>query len=367
MRILAWILLSVAALCLPASAERALRNGIAAIVNDSIITYQEVEDNTAQFIDLLRRTYYNQPDVFQQKAFETHSDALEQLVETQLILYDFKNAGGKVPESLINDELKRIIQEKFGDRVRFINTLKAQGVTLESFKQRLQDKKVVQYMTEKNIRGAVLISPQKIERYYATNLTHFKLGDQVKLRMIVLNRPSTALAEDIRHLAEEILIKINEGASFSEMAAVYSEGSQRREGGDWGWVEASVLNKGLADVAFALKPGQNSGVIALAREDNDTYWIYQYDKNGQVTSGRKYTDKGGLVEEKKFESAANATLLQPRDFYLMLVEDKRIARTKALPEVRDEIEKTLVVQERSRLHKKWIERLKAKSFVRYFN
>jgi parvulin-like peptidyl-prolyl isomerase len=352
---------------LPVSGERALRNGIAAIVNDSIITYQEVEDNTAQFIDLLRRTYHHQPDVFQQKAFETHSDALEQLVETQLILYDFKNAGGKVPESLIKDEEKRIIQEKFGDRVRFINTLKAQGVTLESFRQRLHDKKIVQYMTEKNIRGAVLISPQKIERYYATNMSQFKLGDQVKLRMIVLNRPTTALAEEVRHLAEEILIKINEGATFTEMASIYSEGSQRREGGDWGWVEASVLNKGLADIAFALKPGQNSGVIALAREDSEIYWIYQYDKNGQVTTGRKYTDKGTLVEEKKFESAASVNLLQPRDFYLMLVEDKRIARTKALPEVRDEIEKTLIVQERARLHKKWIDRLKAKSFVRYFN
>src|SRR4030095_11741194 len=119
--------------------------------------------------------------------------------------------------------------------------------------------------------------------------------------------------------------------------------------------------------ACALKPGQNSGVIALAREDSEIYWIYQYDKNGQVTTGRKYTDKGTLVEEKKFESAASVNLLQPRDFYLMLVEDKRIARTKALPEVRDEIEKTLIVQERARLHKKWIDRLKAKSFVRYFN
>jgi hypothetical protein len=34
--------------------------------------------------------------------------------------------------------------------------------------------------------------------------------------------------------------------------------------------------------------------------------------------------------------------------------------------VRDEIEKTLLLQERQRLYKQWIERLKAKSFVNYY-
>ena len=38
-----------------------------------------------------------------------------------------------------------------------------------------------------------------------------------------------------------------------------------------------------------------------------------------------------------------------------------------LDEVRDEIERGLVVAERSRLEKQWLERLRKKSFVRYFN
>ena len=55
----------------------------------------------------------------------------------------------------------------------------------------------------------------------------------------------------------------------------------------------------------------------------------------------------------------------PQEFYLMLVEDKRTSRVKTLVEVKDEIEKNLVVEERNRLQKQWIERLKAKAFVRY--
>jgi len=34
--------------------------------------------------------------------------------------------------------------------------------------------------------------------------------------------------------------------------------------------------------------------------------------------------------------------------------------------VRDQIEKDLLTQEQSRLEKQWIERLKKKTFVRYF-
>jgi len=50
----------------------------------------------------------------------------------------------------------------------------------------------------------------------------------------------------------------------------------------------------------------------------------------------------------------------------MLVEDRRPEHIKPLNEVRDDIEKTLLAQESDRLQKQWIERLKKKTFYRYF-
>lgn len=352
--------------CSSAPAEPELRNGIAAIANDAIITFQEVEARAAPAVDLLRRTYSRtQPEVFTQKRIDTLSDALEGLLVKQLVLQDFKAAGGALPDSIIDDEIKDRIRKRFGDRVTLTKTLQAEGITTETYRQQTRDEIIYTYMLQRNVLSPPLISPQKIERYYSTNLHQFKLGDQIKLRMIVL--PVTA-AEEVKKLAQEILLKIDEGTPFAEMAAIYSEGSARREGGDWGWVEESKLNKGLAEVAFALKPGQRSGVLALAREEDDSYWIYHYNREGQLTTGRKYTSREAFVEERKFDSQLKdgGTPAPPQEFYLMLVEEKRVARTKTLDEVRDEIEKELIVQERSRLEKKWIERLKAKSFVRYF-
>jgi parvulin-like peptidyl-prolyl isomerase len=129
----------------------------------------------------------------------------------------------------------------------------------------------------------------------------------------------------VRGRIQEIRGKVKEGASFSEMASTYSQGRQRESGGDWGWYQqydvdgALVLRKELADPAFSLKPGEMSEPIVIGNTA-----------------------------------------------YLMLVEDKRLAHTKALNEVRDEIENKLLTQERTRLQQAWVERLKKKTFIRYF-
>ena len=362
------ILLPWLSLCPGAIAEPELKNGIAAIVNEAVITFQEVEDYTGQAMDLLQRTYYKQPEVFIQKRTETLSRALEDLVVKELVLHDFKTAGGSLPETVIDDEVKDRIRQRYGDRATLTKTLKAQGITTETFRKRVHNEIVVSYMRQKNVSSAILISPQKIERYYATNATEYHLGDQVKLRMIVLSRPVGGSVDEAKSLAREILVKVKEGATFADMASIYSEGSQRKEGGDWGWREASQLNKGLAEVAFALKPGDQSGVLALAKDANESYWIYQYGQEGQIATARKYTDRDVFVEEKEIQDGANdnKALPSPQEFYLMLVEDRRVSHVKPLAEVRDEIEKELVLLERERLQKKWVSRLKSKSFIRYF-
>ena len=62
--------------------------------------------------------------------------------------------------------------------------------------------------------------------------------------------------------------------------------------------------------------------------------------------------KETLVEERRFESAAAITNLPPpMEFYLLLLEDKRPARFKTIAEVREQIEKAMVAEERTRLEK----------------
>jgi parvulin-like peptidyl-prolyl isomerase len=317
-----------------------------------------------------QRTYFNNPQLYEQKKLAAMSDSLEKLIDRQLVLHDFKTLGGVLQESYIDDVIKERIREQFGDRVTLIKSLQAQGITYETYRKRQRDAIIGSMMDRKNVREALLVSPAKIERYYQTNLSRFKLSDQVKLRVIRRSGASADSLDEVSRLLAQIKGKIDEGAPFSEMASVYSE-SWGKQGGLWGLKEESQLKKGLAEIAFALKPGQCSVVIGLSANSDDGYWVYQYDKGGKLVLGRRFlerTEGDVFQEERPFQDPAGLDIVPalPQDFYLMFVDEKFPARVRTLPEVREEIEKDLLLQERARLQRKWIDRLRAKAFFRYF-
>ncbi len=312
-------ILIFALVLLPGRSLRAeLADGVKAVVNDAVITYSQVEEFTAPAAEALRRQYADDPDTFQQKMNAALEDSLEQLVERQLILRSFDTEGYQLPEDYVDQLVQDRIRERFGDRVTFIKTLQAQGMTVEQFRKDVRDQYIITALRQKNVSQEIVISPYKVETYYLAHKNDFKMEDEIKLRMIVLNKTSPDDTNTVQR-AGEILAEIKNGASFQEMASVYSEGSQKSQGGDWGWVERSVLRKDLADAAFSLKPGQVSGVIET-----------------------------------------------PESVYLMLVEQTKPAHDRPLTEVQDDIEKTLRTQEQSRLEKQWIAGLKKKTFIRYF-
>jgi parvulin-like peptidyl-prolyl isomerase len=340
-------------------------NGIVAMVNDTIITYQQQYMLAQEAIEGLPRPPLIPQATYEQKCEDAIKDSLETLLANQLIQDDFKNSGAKIPESLLDDEIQGRIRKKYGDRVTLIKTLRAQGLSYEFYRQQERERLVMRYMRYKKLDQPLVISPQKIERYYQNNLTNFQVDDQVKLRMIVLNSIVASMADDIKAMAREILLKIDEGVSFAEMASIYSEGSQASEGGDWDWRDRKFLKKGLSDVAFALQKGQHSGILGEAVEADQSYWVYQYNAAGQLASGHKCTSKDAPLEEKTFAPTDSAPAT-PQRFYLMMVEDLRPAHTRTIEQVRDEIEESLLRQERADLYKKWVDRLKKKAYIRYF-
>jgi len=314
-----FISILAAAFCFSLPLRAELVDAIKAVVNDGVVTHAEVEDFVVPAAQALQREYANAPDQFQQKLGAALNDGLEQLIERQLILHAFDVEGYRLPDSVVDELVQDRIRDRFGDRITLMKTLQAQGETFEKFRQDVRDQYIVSALRAKNISPEkAIISPYKVETYYLAHQDDFKVEDEIKLRMIVLNKTSGDDTNTV-NLAGEILAKIKDGAAFHEMASVYSQGSQRSQGGDWGWVERSVLRKELADATLTLKPGQVSGVIETSEA-----------------------------------------------CYLMLVEQTRPAHVKPLNDVREEIEATLRTQAQKQLEQQWIAHLKKKTFIRLF-
>ncbi len=296
-------------------------DGIIAIVGDEIITKKDVDRAILPAIDLLTTQYGNQPDELERRILQLRRERIEELVTRRLVLMDFTNTGYSLPESFIEDQVRdRIRNEYYGDRSKLTKTLQEEGVTMEQYRRNIRENIIVRYLRDKHVSQEIIISPYKIETYYRTNQSQFKMEDQARLRMIEVTKDKDA-PEMAMKVAKEIIGKLDAGTSFEEMAAVYSDNPKRSQGGDYGWIERtrSGLRKELADAAFSLKPGEHSQVIEI-----------------------------------------------PSACYIIKLEELKPAHVRPLTEVRAEIEKALAAQEQKRLQDQWINRLKNKAFVRYF-
>jgi peptidyl-prolyl cis-trans isomerase SurA len=316
-------LIALLALALPPrpgiAASPELLNGIVAIVNDTVITENEARDYIEPVIDFLKQQHRNDPKTFQEQAMKAYRDGLNQLIDRKLMLDDFKKSGFNLPERFIEDFVQERIREQYGDRSRLIKTLEERGRSFADFRKEIREQFIVEQMQNFHISSAIIISPADIERYYREHIKDFRLPDQIKLSMIVLNKQEGGDNTGVERLAAELLKKIRDGADFAEMANIYSEGSQRTEGGDWGWIEPKVLRAELAKAASLLKAGEVGEVINT-----------------------------------------------PDSAYIMRVDKIRIAHVRPLSEVRDEIEKNLKAEERKRLQDQYVAKLRKKAFIRFF-
>ncbi|MGB8464550.1 MAG: peptidylprolyl isomerase, partial [Terrimicrobiaceae bacterium] len=282
-------------------------DGIAAIVNKDVVTISQVRELVGGRERSLREIYRGQE--LEDKLKEMRLSAIKDLVDRQLILQEFKKLqekGASIPEYVIDDRIQAVIREEFGgDRSAFVRTLQAQGFSVTRFKEIERDKIIVQAMRQSKVENNFVISPTQIQAYYDKNKAAYATPEQVRLRMIVIREGSSGDVPDVgskKDLAEEIRQKISAGAEFDRMAQMYSEDQTTQQvGGDWGWIERNTLNEQLTNVAFSLRPGEVSPVIAI----ENTY-------------------------------------------YIIMVEAKKSAAVKPIVEVRDEIEKNLIQQERIR-------------------
>lgn len=293
-------------------------NGVVALVDESVITAQQVYSKLEDVIPSLQRRYADQPRKYQEELGKLESAALDSLIENQLILSAYKKAGYNIPDSFIDDQFQEDIVRRFGDRVAFIKTLQAEGKTIEEAKKEFRDMLIIQIMSQQKIKNQTTISPYKIERYYQEHQDKFTQKDQVKLRMIIIPAQSRTDSVAIGK-ATDIYKEIENGASFEDMAKKYSVGVQAADGGLMGWNTREELRKELVATAFSIKPGTVSQPVI--------------------------TDDA---------------------IFILKVEERKDAHVQPLSEVRDEIEETLKAEESALRRKQWIDSIREKSFIRLF-
>ncbi|MFZ1947985.1 MAG: peptidyl-prolyl cis-trans isomerase [bacterium] len=106
-------------------------------------------------------------------------------------------------------------------------------------------------------------SDSDVSAYYASHSEEFKVADKRKFRYVKFDKAPSAEDESYASARiQEALDLVNEGESFEEMAAEYSDDENTGpRGGDLGWRRRGQLSGALDSAAFSLAPGQVSGIV----------------------------------------------------------------------------------------------------------
>ena len=296
--------------------DPAFLDGVAATVNTDIVTFSQVRELTGPVENSARASFSGA--ALAEKVKEIRLNAVNMLIDRQLILQEFKKGKGQIPTHMVDERISETVRTRFGgDRSAFLRTITAQGMTQDKLRKIEEENIIVKYMRGKEIKTDSLVSLAEVQKFYNEHRDEWTTNSEVKLRMIKVN-PGTD-SEKKRKLIEEIRAKALAGSDFADLARIYSEDSTQDNGGDWGWVKHGDLSGELDRQVFLLKPKKVSEVLTM---------------NGA--------------------------------FYLLLAEDKKNGTAKPLKDVRDEIEQRIGQQERQKLEQAWMARLRKKAYIKIY-
>ncbi len=295
-------------------------NGIAAIVEEKIITVDDIRREIAPLIQQVQRESHTEKE-FNEKLQSLQDSVLQDLIDRVLIVKEFyKDEKRKVPASLVENQVaETIISEFDGDRSKFLAYLRSRGISQKDYRKETEENMIYSYMRQQQRKSASTVSPVKIEQFYAENKERFNQEDSVHLRLIQVALGPGDTSETVRTKADDIMKQLRAGGSFADIARLFSQDSRRTKGGDWGWQRRSDLRKEFSDVIFTLEKDQYSEPIIM-----------------------------------------------PEGAFILFVEERKHAGILPLNEVREQIERLLVQQSARQAQERWLEKLRRNGYVKHF-
>lgn len=275
------LVLLASVLLLAAIALRAddIVDEIIARVNDQIITRSDMEKAKATQLEELKQRF---PSDWQSHVTKAQADTLRDLIDQQLLLERGKDLGITGETELV----KRLNQMRQQMGLASIDDLEAeakkQGVSYEDFKEQIRISVVTQQVVGQEVGGKLHISNEDIQDWYNKHQKELEGPEEIGLSEIMVStQPAKQnvegkdqqadqnknLPEDPAKVAEaeakanQLLDQLKKGAKFDDLAKKSSDGPTAAQGGALGTFKRGELAKDLEEKTFALKAGENTGVI----------------------------------------------------------------------------------------------------------
>ncbi|MGV8990558.1 MAG: peptidylprolyl isomerase [Thiobacillus sp.] len=305
------VMLIAASTLLPARAAVTPLNHIVAVVNDEVITRQELARRYGEVTQKLSKqnTPLPQRDVLEKQI-------LERMVTELALQQHARSTGVRVDPTQVERALQRIATQNKLDMAGLQVALEKDGMNLDSLRTTIRNEILIARARERDVDNRISVSDAEIEGYLQT-LAQQGVETEYNFAHILVTVPENTSPEQIqarRARAEDVLAQLAKGADFAQLSASHSDAPNAMQGGVFDWRASGKLPTLFVDALKSMQPGQTS---PLLKSSNGFHILKLYDKRGlDATLNVTQTHARHILiktNELTSESDARTRLLQLKE------------------------------------------------------
>jgi peptidyl-prolyl cis-trans isomerase SurA len=271
---IATLLIAASALLLPAHAAVQPLDHIVAIVNDEVITRQELAKRYQEVVRNLSRQNTPLPP---REVLE--KQLLERMVTELALQQHARSTGIRVDPAQIERALQRIAAQNKLDVAGLAAALEREGQSLDGMRSTIRNEILIARARERDVDNRISVSDAEIEGYLQTQVQQ-GVENEYDFAHILITVPENATPELVqarRARAEEIVAQLTAGADFAQLSASYSDAPNALQGGAAGWRSSGKMPAMFAEALKPLQPGQ---IAPLLKSSNGFHILKLNDKRG---------------------------------------------------------------------------------------
>ena len=243
----------------PASSSANVIDSIRVVVNDEVITRNEVRGRVAQIVQRLRA---------QNTQLPPQADIERQVIEAMIVersqLQMAKEMGVRVGDRELDAAIGRIAEGQKMSLQDMRNQMEKEGLTFAAFREEIRNEIMLQRLREHEVDAKIQVSDAEVDTYLAAEKAAASEKVEMDIAQILVGIPANATPEQIaarRARADEVARQLRTGADFAKIAATYSDAPDALKGGAIGWRDPDRLPPLIAEPLRKLSPGQVTPVI----------------------------------------------------------------------------------------------------------
>lgn len=258
----AWSQAALSPVIAPAAKQTAksvVLNKIVVVVNEDVITRQELDERLRSVERRLTA---------QGTALPNRADLQKQLLERMIVdraqLQLAKENGMRVDDLMLDRALQRMAEQNKMSIQEFRNQIEKEGTSFAAFREEIRDDILMQRIREREVDSKIVVSELEVDNFLAAEEKSTSAPQELNLAHILIRIPENASAEQIaqrRARAEEALKRIRAGEDFAKLAATYSDSAEALKGGDIGWREQDRLPPLFVEAINKIKVGEASEIV----------------------------------------------------------------------------------------------------------